>query len=44
MKRTVTYFTEEKTVKISIKNFVTNVDETVNITKVTKIFYIFALI
>ena len=38
------FFVEEKRVKLSIKNLVTNIGQTVNRTKVTKIFYIFALI
>ena len=38
------FFVEEKIVKFSIKNLVTNLGQTVNINKLAKIFYIFALI
>ena len=37
-------FVDDKIVKLNIKNLVTNLGQTANITKVTKIFYIFALI
>ena len=37
------FFVEEKIVKFSIKNLVTNLGQTVNINKLAKIFYIFAL-
>ena len=43
-KRTVTFFVEEKRFKLSIKKLVKNLDQTVNISNITKIFYIFALI
>ena len=38
------FFAEEKRVKLSIRNLLTNLRQTINLTKTTKIFYILALI
>ena len=38
------FFAEEKRVKLGIKNLLTNLRQTINLTKTTKIFYILALI